>query len=126
MTDPAQRRKRLLLLSIAATAVAYGLLLPADPGARAMILLAEVPSLMAWALFYAWYKTDVLQRRTSTSTAFNGLVILLGWIAVPGYFFRTRGALRGALSTLVFYASVVAWSLLAALTAALRQALAAA
>jgi hypothetical protein len=116
------QRKKLALLSIAATAVISGMLLPVGPTSRAMVLLAEVPAFVAWTLLYIWYKADVAQRSVATSTTFNGLVIALSWLALPGYFLRSRGLLGGVLSTVLFYSGVVLWALLAAITAWVRNA----
>ena len=114
--------KNALLLSIAATALVSGMLLPIGPTSRAMALLAEAPAMVAWVLLYVWYKADVAQRKVATSTTFNGLVIAFGWLALPSYFVRSRGLLRGAVLTFLFYAGMLAWSLLAVVAASVRHA----
>ena len=98
------------------------MLLPVRPTTRAMALMAEAPAIVAWVMVYLWYKADVSQRRLTTSTSFNGLVIALGLVALPGYFVRTRGLARGAMSTIIFYAGILGWSLVAGMIASVRHA----
>jgi hypothetical protein len=42
-------------------------------------------------------------------------VITFSFIAMPVYFIRSRGALRGSVAAFLFYAAVIGWSLLAAI-----------
>lgn len=88
-----------------------------------MHLLAFAPTVVAWTLIYAWFKADAAQRSIRTSTTFNGFVIGFSLLALPIYFFRSRGALGGLASSAVFFAGLVAWSVGAALVAGLRLAL---
>jgi len=107
------------LMLFSATAFAAGMLMPVQPVARHMALLGQAPTIVAWVLLYVWYKSDVASRGLVTSTWFNGLVISLSFIAMPVYFIRSRGAFRGIVAALLFYAAVIGWSLLAAIASVL-------
>lgn len=115
-------KKSQLLVAITATALLAGILLSYAPRGRSFALLAEAPALLAWALLYCWYKADLVQKRRLTSTTFNGLVIALSWLFLPGYFFHSRGAWRGVKATLLFYLGVLAWGLVAGLASMAWQA----
>ncbi|MBT9457418.1 MAG: hypothetical protein IV097_12430 [Burkholderiaceae bacterium] len=108
-------QKSRILVAITATALLAGILLTYAPRGRSFALLAEAPALLAWALLYCWYKADLVQKRRLTSTTFNGLVIALSWLILPGYFFHSRGAWGGAKATLLFYLGLLAWGLVAGL-----------
>lgn len=113
MSEAKLNKQNLLVVAIAASAVAAGLLAPSAQLSRVQFLFAQVPSFIAWVLLYGWYKADIAQRRTVTGTTFNGLVIAFTLFALPIYFVRTRGLLRGALSTALFCLGFIAWSVLA-------------
>jgi hypothetical protein len=116
------QRKRVALLAIAATAIAAGALLATAQMSRGLSLVAEIPVLIAWVLIYIWYKEDVAQRSVRTSTEFNGLVIAMSVVALPIYFVRSRGFVRGAVAAVLFYLGMLGWVILEACTAAVALA----
>ena len=111
------QKKRIAVLSIAATALVTGALLAGAQFSRGLALAAEVPVLVAWVLIYIWYKEDVAQRSIRTSTEFNGLVISFSFVALPIYFIRSRGLVRGAIAAAIFYLGMLSWVILEACTA---------
>ncbi len=115
--------KTVLYLAIAATSVVEGFLFLGTSAGRGPHLLAFVPSVVAWILIYAWFNADVVQRCVRTSTTFNGLIIGFSFLALPIYFFRSRGVLCGLASSVLFYVGIAGWSVGAALLAGLRPAL---
>lgn len=52
-------------------------------------------------LIFAWYHADAKQRGYRRSMWLNIGVILLALVAMPYYFFRTRGFSRGLLATVL-------------------------
>ena len=114
--------KTSIYLAFAATSIVAGGLLPTEQTGRAMHGLAFVPSIVAWVLIYIWFKADVAQRRIRTSTTFNGLVIGFSILALPIYFFRSRGVARALKSTLIFYLCLIGWSVVATIVIAIRVA----
>jgi len=89
---------------------------------RGFALAAEIPVLVAWVFVYIWYKEDVAQRSVRTSTEFNGLIISFSYVALPIYFIRTRGFVRGTGAAVVFYLSMILWLILEACTAGIALA----
>nr|WP_316638712.1 hypothetical protein [uncultured Roseateles sp.] len=117
-----ETQKKRILLAIGVTALLAGVLLSYSPRSRSLALLAEVPTLLAWALLYCWYKADLIQRSRLTSTTFNWLVIALSWLMLPGYFFRSRGLWGGTKATMLLYLGMLAWCLVAGLASLAWQA----
>jgi hypothetical protein len=111
------QRKRIALLSIAATAVATGVLLAGAQFSRGMALAAEVAVWVALVFVYIWYKEDVAQRRVRTSTEFNGFIISMSLVAMPVYFIRSRGVVRGIGAAVLFYLGMILWMVVEACAA---------
>ncbi len=63
-------------------------------------------------LVFLWYRFDTDLMRYRRSPLLNVAVVALGLIALPYYFLRSRGFVRGSLASLVFLLLVVAYSLL--------------
>ena len=61
-----------------------------------------VLTLVGAALIFAWYRLDAIERGYRRSLWLDVGVIALSVVALPWYFFRSRGAWRGMLATLVF------------------------
>jgi hypothetical protein len=53
-------------------------------------------------IVFVWYRRDSDRRDYKRSLLSSAMVIGLGIVALPYYFFRTRGFRRGALATLIF------------------------
>ena len=66
-------------------------------------------------LVFLWYRLDSDQLGYRRSPWLNFGVIALAVVALPYYFFRSRGAKRGAIATLLFLLAVIASSFLSAL-----------
>jgi hypothetical protein len=58
-----------------------------------------------------WIQVDRRERRITRSRAFNFGVAWLAIVVVPTYLLRTRGAGRGLLALVGFFALMLAWSL---------------
>ena len=107
--------KRLTLLALAILAFAQGAagqyLEPGElyPKSDLVFILAGV------MLTFFWYRVDSDQRAYRRTVWLNVSVVALALIALPYYFFRTRGAIRGLVATVVFLGFAVLWSVLAAL-----------
>jgi hypothetical protein len=94
--------KTKILLLMCALAVIEGVLLQAffidSP--------SSAPPRLAWLLPYSfllfwWYCVDAEQRNYARSGWMNYGIILLAIVALPYYFFRTRGFARGLLANLL-------------------------
>ncbi len=77
------------------------------------------PSAMGWTLVslflvFAWYHLDASERGYRRSPWLNVGVIALAVVALPYYFFRSRGARHGALATGAMLLVYAACTLLAA------------
>jgi len=63
-------------------------------------------------IIFAWYRRDSDSRGYKRSLLSSAMVIGLGIVALPYYFFRTRGLRRGALATLIFLLIATSYSML--------------
>ncbi len=66
------------------------------------------------ALFitFVWYRLDSDSRAYRRSLLSSAAVIGVGILALPYYFFRTRGFRRGAIATLIFLLIAMGYSVL--------------
>lgn len=64
-------------------------------------------------LVFLWYRIDSDQAAYPRSIWLNISVLALALVALPYYFFRSRGAKGGAIATLAFLALLVCWAVLA-------------
>ena len=100
--------------------VAAALVLGFADGAIAMLVYpgqvlapsSFVIAIVALYVTFAWYRLDSDSRDYRRSLLSSAAVIGVGIVALPYYFFRTRGLRRGAVATLIFLLVVVAYSLL--------------
>jgi hypothetical protein len=69
-------------------------------------------SLLGAILGFAWYRIDSDQHAYPRSAMLNTCVVFLSFIAMPYYFFRTRGFVKGLGATGAFIGTVVLWGLL--------------
>lgn len=75
------------------------------PSAPAMMFIGAV-------LVFMWYHYDSNEINYRRSTILNVLVVAVAFLALPYYFFRSRGAKNGALYTLYFIGAFVIWAVL--------------
>jgi predicted membrane channel-forming protein YqfA (hemolysin III family) len=71
------------------------------------------PSTLAFAvlgtlLVFAWFHIDSTQRNYRRSPWLNTGVVVLSLVALPYYFFRSRGAKLGLLATSLFLLVIIA------------------
>ncbi len=59
------------------------------------------------AMIFAWFRMDSIQVGYKRTPWLNVGVIALGIVALPYYFFRSRGARRGALATIAMLLAYV-------------------
>lgn len=71
-----------------------------------------VYSLAYTLLIFMWFRQDTDERDYKRSPTLNAGIIGLSLVALPYYFFRSRGAMRGMLATFVFVVALVAASVL--------------
>lgn len=100
----------LVLLSVAAFAdgVAHQLTAPGEMFARSDIVF----TLVATLLIFLWYRFDSDQMSYRRSPWLNVAVVAIGLIALPYYFFRSRGFARGAIALGLFLLSLVVYGVL--------------
>lgn len=71
----------------------------------------DVPiTLVGILLIFLWYRTDAQQLAFRRSPVLNVMVIAITLFALPYYFFRSRGFLRGCIATALFLAVSFAYS----------------
>lgn len=63
-------------------------------------------------LVFAWYRLDAAQAGYRRSIGLNVAVIAIAILGLPYYFFRSRGAKRGLIATVLFLLTIVGCSLL--------------
>ena len=63
-------------------------------------------------LVFVWYRLDSIERAFPRSVWLNIGVVGIALLALPYYFFRSRGALKGFLATAVFLGYAILWGLL--------------
>ena len=68
--------------------------------------------LLCSALIFAWYRFDSDQLKYQRSILLNAGVAAFAIVALPYYFFRSRGFKQGAVATLLFLVALVAYSLI--------------
>ena len=74
---------------------------------------ADVPSMiLGGIIIFLWYYYDTEEIKYQRNILLNMGVIFLAIIALPYYFFRSRGFKNGAIYTVAMIFSVVIWSLL--------------
>lgn len=105
--------KQLVVLGLAGTALLSGVV------GQYFYPGIQVPPATLWFtlfgafLLFAWYRLDSKILGYHRSLWLNIGVVGLAVIALPYYFFRSRGAKRGLTATGLFLLGAVAWSLLA-------------
>jgi hypothetical protein len=65
-------------------------------------------------LVFVWYRVDSDEAGYRRSIWLNVSVLAVSLVALPYYFFRSRGARRGALATLAFFSLAILWGVLVA------------
>jgi hypothetical protein len=76
---------------------------------------ADIPSLfLGSALVFFWFRIDANQRGYRRSPLLNVLVLALAIVALPYYFFRSRGFAGGLLATGAFVLVIIGYSVLQA------------
>lgn len=100
--------KRLVVVALAVVSLAFGMVdqwfypgHPSPPTGVAYMLLGVF-------LIFLWYRMDSTQLGYRRSPWLNVGVVALAAVALPYYFFRSRGMRRGAISTLVFVLAFIA------------------
>ena len=63
-------------------------------------------------LIFAWYRFDSAQTGYRRSAGLNIAVIAIAIIGLPYYFFRSRGAKRSLIATLLFLLTIIGSGLL--------------
>jgi formate hydrogenlyase subunit 4 len=69
-------------------------------------------TLISALLIFGWYRIDSSQRGYRRSPWLNVGVVLLALVALPVYFFRSRGAKGGLTATAIFLAGIIGYSVL--------------
>jgi hypothetical protein len=69
-------------------------------------------SIVGIILVFLWFRLDANARGYTRSPFLNVGVVAFAIIALPYYFFRSRGALRGSAATVVMLLAAVGWSVL--------------
>ena len=106
------KNKNLILVALAVVALLSGAAAQyfepgvAFPRTDLLFLLTGV------TLSFGWYYLDSEQIQFRRGKLLNVCVIALGIVALPYYFFRSRGLKKGLVSTIVFLVAVSVWSLL--------------
>lgn len=65
-------------------------------------------------LIFWWYRLDTIQTGYRRTPLLNVGVIAIAALALPYYFFRSRGFKRGALATLALFGAILASGVLTA------------
>lgn len=104
-------KKQLYLIALI-SAPALGALVQAMAG-DALFSIRDFPSaLLSVLLVFAWYRLDTNARGIERHIRGNCVFVCFTVLALPVYLFKTRGWLQGAKATLIFFALMIAWSLL--------------
>lgn len=104
--------KQLIVIALGATALLSG------AAAQGFYPGNEVPPTTLWFalggvfLLFAWYRLDAQMAGYRRSVWLDIGVIALAIVALPYYFFRSRGAKRGLAATGLFLLGALTWSLL--------------
>ena len=84
------------------------LLAPGQPFAQADIPFA----LLSVALIFAWYRMDAAQREYRRSPFLDVMVVAVTILALPYYFFRTRGLAGGLRASGLLVLALIGYSVL--------------
>lgn len=68
--------------------------------------------LIGITLYFAWYYVDSEEIGYRRGMLLNVAVVALAIVALPYYFFRSRGFKKGLVYTALFLLAVIAWSAL--------------
>jgi amino acid transporter len=100
--------KLVVLLSVVAflSGTAHQLFAPREVMSEVDVAFA----LIAMALVFLWYRFDSEERGYARSAFLNVMVVALAIVALPYYFFRTRGAARGLLATALLLLAAAAYT----------------
>lgn len=100
----------LVLIAIVAllSGVASQYLYPGQPFSPSSFVF----SIVGIILVFQWFRLDANARSYRRSSFLNVCVVAIAIIALPYYFFRSRGALRGLVATIVMLLAAVGWSVL--------------
>lgn len=105
--------KLLVLAALAVCAFAQGavgqFLTPGQIYAKSDLVF----SLAGALLVFLWYRLDAAERSYRRSPWLDVGVVGLGLVALPYYFFRTRGARGGFLALFVFAGCIFVWGVIA-------------
>jgi len=75
----------------------------------------DIPFLLVGLLLtFLWYRIDSEHLRYRRSPILNVMVLAFTLLALPYYFFRSRGFLRGSVATVLFLLVAIAYSALQA------------
>ena len=101
-----------VLISLAVIAFVSGVtrqvLEPGQPFAQADISFA----LLSVALIFAWYRMDAVQRGYRRSPFLDVMVVAITILALPYYFFRTRGLVGGFRASGILILAIIGYSVL--------------
>jgi hypothetical protein len=65
--------------------------------------------LLALVVIFWWYVQDTNALQYKRTTILNVCIIAIGFIALPYYFFRSRGFRKGAVATAYFLIIFIGW-----------------
>ena len=106
------KQKNGLLVALAVTAVLNGAVAQYfEPG----VIFAKTDAIFTFVgitLIFTWYYLDSKQTRYRRSVFLNTAVIAIGIIALPYYFFRSRGLKEGFIYSALFILVMIGWSVL--------------
>jgi hypothetical protein len=97
-----------LVIAYLVLSVAEGVLSPVFYPGQVFSPITVAFMLAYLFLVFWWYRVDSDVQKYSRSVWLNVGVICLNIIALPYYFFRTRGGKGGAIATIVFLLFIVA------------------
>ena len=101
------RRKNIVLLVLALTSFLAGAVNQYFyPGVD--FPKSDIPFiLLSLFLLFYWYHLDAIEQSYRRSVFLNISVILIAALAMPYYFFRSRGFKKGLIATVGFFALIV-------------------
>ena len=104
--------KNLLVVALAVMSFVVGVLdqyfFPGQPFPPPALIYSAIGIFMV----FVWYRLDSDQLGYRRSPLLNISVIFLAIVGLPYYFFRSRGAKRGTIATVLFLLTVVGYSAL--------------
>lgn len=111
-TDQVFDARCVVLISLAVIGFGNGVvrqvLAPGQPFAQVDIAFA----LLSVALVFAWYRMDAWQRGYRRSPVLDVMVVAVTILALPYYFFRTRGLVGGLRASGLLLLSLIGYSVL--------------